>query len=46
MWRPSDRFSGNLYGRQARVEFYKFLRPEVKFQDYEELSRQIRRDAD
>ncbi len=39
-------FSGNLYGRQARVEFYKFLRPEVKFEDYEELSRQIRRDAD
>ncbi len=39
-------FSGNLYGRQARVEFYKFLRPEKKFADFEELSRQIRRDAD
>ena len=39
-------FSGNLYGRQARVEFYKFLRPERKFPDYEELSRQIRQDAD
>jgi riboflavin kinase/FMN adenylyltransferase len=39
-------FSGNLYGRQARVEFYKFLRPERKFADYEELSRQIGRDAD
>ena len=39
-------FSGNLYGRQARVEFYKFLRPEIKFRDYEELSRQIRCDAD
>lgn len=39
-------FSGNLYGRQARVEFYRFLRPERKFADFEELSRQIRHDAD
>ena len=39
-------FSGNLYGRQARVEFYKFLRPEIKFGSYGELSRQIRCDAD
>ena len=39
-------FSGNLYGRQARVEFYRFLRPERKFPDYEALSRQIRQDAD
>ena len=39
-------FSGNLYGRQARVEFYKFLRSEKKFDDFEELSRQIRHDAD
>lgn len=39
-------FSGNLYGRQARVEFYKFLRDEKKFDDYTELSRQIHRDAD
>jgi len=39
-------FSGNLYGRQARVEFYRFLRPERKFPDYEALSEQIRQDAD
>ncbi len=39
-------FNGNLYGRQARVEFYKFLRPEKKFDDFETLSAQIRRDAD
>ena len=39
-------FTGNLYGRQARVEFYKFLRSEKKFGDYEELSRQIHRDAE
>ena len=39
-------FSGNLYGRQARVEFYKFLRPEQKFEDYEALSSQIHLDAE
>ena len=39
-------FNGNLYGRQARVEFYKFLRNEIKFDDYEDLSQQIHRDAD
>ncbi len=38
-------FSGNLYGRRARVEFYKFLRPEMKFASCEELSEQIHRDA-
>ena len=38
-------YSGNLYGRQARVEFYHFLRSEVKFASYEELSEQILRDA-
>lgn len=38
-------FTGNLYGRQARVDFYRFLRPERKFPDYEALSRQIRQDA-
>lgn len=39
-------YSGNLYGRQARVEFYKFLRPEQKFTDFKELSAQIRDDAE
>jgi riboflavin kinase/FMN adenylyltransferase len=38
-------FSGNLYDRQARVEFYKFLRDERKFADYEELAAQIQADA-
>ena len=38
-------YSGNLYGRQARVEFYKFLRPEIKFANPEELFRQIQRDT-
>ncbi len=38
-------YSGNLYGRQARLDFYAFLRPERKFADFEELSAQIREDA-
>ena len=40
------RYSGNLYGRQARVEFYAFLREETKFDDFAALSEQIHRDAD
>ena len=39
-------YSGNLYGRQARVEFYAFLRPEQKFESFEALSDQIHRDAE
>ena len=39
-------YSGNLYGRRVRVEFYAFLRGEVKFASYEELSSQIARDAE
>ncbi len=39
-------YSGNLYGRQARVEFYSFLRDETKFSDYAALSEQIHRDAE
>lgn len=39
-------FSGNLYDRQARVEFYEFLRDERKFASYAELSAAIQKDAD
>ena len=39
-------YSGNLYGRQARVEFYKYIRPERKFGSFEELAEQIHRDAE
>lgn len=38
-------YSGNLYGSQARVEFYKFIRGEQKFDSFEALSAQIKRDA-
>ncbi len=39
-------YSGNLYGSQARVEFYSFIRPEMKFADFQELGEQIKRDAE
>lgn len=39
-------YSGNLYGRQARVEFYKFIRPEKQFESIEVLARQILSDAE
>ncbi|MBQ9664064.1 MAG: bifunctional riboflavin kinase/FAD synthetase [Oscillospiraceae bacterium] len=39
-------FSGNLYGRHARVEFMHFQRPEARFESVEELSEQIRRDTE
>ena len=39
-------YQGNLYGRQVRIEFYKRLRPEIKFRDISELKTQIRIDCD
>lgn len=39
-------YEGNLYGRQARVEFYSFLRDEIRFRNMDELSAQIVRDAE
>ena len=39
-------FNGNLYDRHVRVEFYKFLRPEKKFNFPDELARQIAIDAE
>lgn len=38
-------FSGNLYGRMVRVEFFKYLREEKKFDSVYDLKAQIRRDA-
>ena len=39
-------YSGNLYGRQARLEFYSFMRDEIKFDSFEALSEQIRLDTE
>ena len=38
-------YEGNLYGRQVRVEFYKMLREERRFDSVEALSAQISLDA-
>lgn len=38
-------FSGILYGKYVRVDFYQFLRPEMKFSSPQELSRQIEKDT-
>ena len=39
-------YSGNLYDRQVRIEFFAFLRPEKKFPSVEALKTQILRDAE
>lgn len=39
-------YSGNLYGRQVRLEFLSFIRPEEKFDSVTALGAQIKRDAD
>ncbi|MGI5970137.1 MAG: riboflavin biosynthesis protein RibF [Oscillospiraceae bacterium] len=38
-------FDGDLYGATLRVDFYKLLRPEIKFSDIGSLSGQIARDS-
>ncbi|MGE4483751.1 MAG: riboflavin biosynthesis protein RibF [Oscillospiraceae bacterium] len=37
-------YSGNLYGRRVRLEFFKYLRPEVKFADVTALRTQVEKD--
>ncbi|SHI04540.1 riboflavin kinase / FMN adenylyltransferase [Sporobacter termitidis DSM 10068] len=39
-------YSGNLYGKMVRVEFYKRLRPEIKFSGIDALKAQIHADAE
>lgn len=38
-------FDGDLYGKEITLEFHKFLRPEQKFSDLDELKAQIQTDA-
>lgn len=38
-------FSGDLYGQEITLEFYRFLREETKFSDLSALQRQIHADA-
>lgn len=39
-------FSGEIYGEQVEVSFHKFIRSEKKFNNVDELSRQIARDTE
>lgn len=39
-------FNGDLYGRQIRLEFYSFLRPEWKFPDLDALKGEILKNAE
>ena len=39
-------FDGDLYGREITLEFYRFLRPEMKFPDLTALQSRIRADAE
>ena len=39
-------FEGDLYGKEIRLEFYRFLRPEIKFSDLTALKQQIHDDAE
>ena len=38
-------FKGDLYGKEAKVEFFEFTRPEMKFSSLEELKDQIQSDV-
>ncbi len=39
-------YSGDLYGKNVRLEFFRFLRPEMRFSGIDELKRRIHADAD
>ena len=39
-------YSGDLYGQEITLEFYRFLRPEMKFPDLAALQAEIRRNAE
>jgi riboflavin kinase/FMN adenylyltransferase len=39
-------WTGDLYGRELEVRLLKFLRPEIRFPDFQALTAQISRDAE
>lgn len=39
-------FSGDLYGKEVRVEFHRFMRPEEKFSSLDALKKQIAKDRE
>ena len=39
-------YQGDLYGREIRLEFWKFLRPELKFPSLADLQEAVREDAE
>ncbi|MBQ8913130.1 MAG: bifunctional riboflavin kinase/FAD synthetase [Lachnospiraceae bacterium] len=39
-------YSGDLYGKDIKVDFIRFLRPEMKFDNIEELKNQLKEDKD
>ncbi len=39
-------YSGELYGKDVKVSFFRYLRDEMKFADVDELGAQIRRDIE
>lgn len=39
-------YHGNLYGKTIRVELYEFIRPEMKFKDFEHLKAEIGRNTE
>ena len=36
--------NADLYGQEAEVKFYRYLRPEIKFASLEELKKQMMKD--
>lgn len=39
-------FSGDLYGKEIRMEFFDYLRPEKKFPNFEALTKEVMHNAD
>ena len=39
-------FDQEIYGKELTVRFHTFIRPEVKFSNFEELTKQIKKDVE